>query len=150
MKKTILLCILLALSSCATKKIMIGDNEAKKDGEFALSSTFIKVKGKLFAGEFALRNLNDKKSVIILLSDIKCKWGDQTGHVKNDRPFNIGEKTINIHVLGVKNAKLKCEVPKKGSGEMQLIVKRIYNNVNHDGKSLGKVLTKDFVWKHSL
>ena len=149
MKKTILMSLLLALVSCATKKTIIGKNEVVKRGRLSISTPFLKSKSKLFAGEFSLRNLN-KKSIIIYLADIECKWGNQRGVVKNDRPFNIGEKVININSMGMKVAKFRCTVQSEGSGEMQLIVKRIYDNPNHDGKSVGKLLTKNIVWRYTL
>ena len=149
--KTLLSLVLLAtlLTSCATKKITVGENEVSKKGVFALSAKFLKQKKKLFAGEFAFHNLNSEKSYIIFLRDVQCKWGDQRGIARNDRPFNIGEKTINIHPGGTKMVKLRCDVPSKGKGEMQVAVKKIYDNKNHDGKSASKVFAKDIVWKYT-
>ena len=115
MTKILVLLAILAFSGCATKQIPITADEAVMKDVLSLNTTFIKKKSKLFTGDYHFRNLNPKKSIIVFLHDITCKWGDQMGVARNDRPFNIGEKTINLHIGALKPVKLRCDVPNDGS-----------------------------------
>ncbi|MBA2404894.1 MAG: hypothetical protein H0V66_09005 [Bdellovibrionales bacterium] len=148
MKKILILLAVLTIASCTTKKIPVTAEEATMKDVLTMNTPFIKKKSKLFTGDFHLRNLSAKNSMIIFLHDITCNWGDQVGVVRNDRPFNIGEKTINIPIGSVKTVKLRCDVSNTGSGEMSFTIKRIFDNANHDGQTAGSILGENLTWKY--
>lgn len=149
MKSIIIALAVLTLASCSTKRIPITADEAVMKDYLSMNTTFIKKKSKMFTGDFHMRNLSAKHSIIIFLHDIGCSWGDQIGIVRNDRPFNIGEKTINITIGSVKSVKLRCDVEKSGAeGEMSFTIKRVFDNPNHDGTTASSTLGENLVWKY--
>ena len=147
MTKILFLIAISIIAGCSTKKIPITSNEAALKDVLSFNTTFIKKKSKLFTGDYNFRNLSAKNSILIYLHDITCSWGNQAGIVRNDRPFNIGEKTIDIKIGAVKMVKLRCDVNNEGSGEMTFTIKKIYDNPGHDGKIAGATLGENLVWK---
>jgi hypothetical protein len=143
--KNIIVISTFLLFSCSRTTIL-GKNEVAVDNIISIKTPVLKEKSGYFAGEFVLTNLSDSQSIIINLTDISCKWGDQMGLIRYTLPFNIGEKKIDIKPHESKTAKLRCNVQSSGKGLKIVTISSIYSNPTNDGKTFGKMIAKDVSW----
>lgn len=145
------LIVFLAVGFCvpalATEKYTPGpDNKAVVKGVATLSVAWIKDKGKKFDVHVNIHNDNQDKGMIIFLSDMTCQRGNMGGTLKHTF-FNTGERTINFHPNETKEFNLVCNIGDESKGDFKILVSKIYENPSMDGRTVGKVIGKDIVWK---
>jgi hypothetical protein len=94
--------------------------------------------------DFDLTLINStEKGLIVYLYDISCMKGKVTGEVKHTF-FNTGERTIDFKPGQSKEFKLVCNLGSDvAANDFKVIVKRINENLNNDGKTTGKVLARN-------
>jgi hypothetical protein len=153
----IIVTFFILFASCSTIKIKPVGDEALSEikGLISLDATNLKIKSKYFAGRFLIinqtSNSKKKKKLLVYLRDIKCFRGEQAGRVKNNIPFNIGEKYIDIDPSQQKALHLKCLFPfSVDEGELKIVIEKVYDNPSMDGLTSGKTLAKDFTWSFNI
>ena len=135
----------LILSSCGGKKVAFDEAQKVKKEGVAVWTNWLKDKGKKFDLQFNIQN-EGKKDIIILLSDMSCFHGSVAGTLKHTF-FNTGERTIDIHPGQLKSFNLVCNMGGESQGDYKILISRVYENPNGDGKTRGKAIVNDLEWK---
>jgi hypothetical protein len=148
MKNHLLILSLLAFSPtlfAGRTDIAESDNKVTKPGVISLYAHWVKDKGKKYDIGYNMKNEHDK-GIIVLLSEVHCYRGSSQGQLKHTF-FNTGERTINFGAGELKSFNLVCQLGAENKGEYKITVGNVYENASGDGKTMGKVLAKDVVWK---
>lgn len=148
MKSVWLLCFL-SFTACKTT-YNLSENYASFPNVMKVWATTIENKKKKYTIDFSLRN-ESQKDVVVNLTDLKCYKGSALGEFTHPLKFmhhSLGEQHINLKAGETKSFQLLCDFRRPmGPGDYIIVVERIYENPNGDGKTLGKVLGKDLTWK---
>jgi len=132
-----ILSLLIFVSACANKKIAPDPTNVTT------------AKGDKFDINLHVQNEDPDQGIIIYLSDIRCSRGGRRGEMKHTF-FNTGERTIDFRPGEKKDFNLVCRTGSDGrGGEILIGVDRVYSNPGLDGRTVGKVIAKGLVWKHS-
>lgn len=142
--------LMIFVSACANKKIAPDPtNVTTAKGVISFWGAWVKDKGDKFDINLHVQNEDQDQGIIIYLSDIRCSHGGRRGEIKHTF-FNTGERTIDFRPGEKKAFNLVCRTGSDGrGGEILIGVDRVYSNPGLDGRTVGKVIAKGLVWKHS-
>ncbi len=87
------------------------------------------------------------KDLIIMHSDIRCFKGPKPGKL-TFTPSKSTDGSIALKAGASHNLKLVCRHGIKREGLPRLVISRIYENPNGDGKLRGRVIAENIEWKY--
>ena len=138
--------MVLAFAGCTSRHELVAEqNKVTRPNVISVSADWISDKGKKYDLGFNVHNEHNK-GIIILLKEFRCFKGKTEGVVKHAF-FNAGERTIDFRQGQMKQFKLVCTAKGEPGGEFKIIISKVYENPNDDGKTTGKVLAQNIEWK---
>lgn len=137
------------LSACGSRQVRSDESEAaKQDGVVKVWAAWVKDKGGKFDMNLNLKSEDEKKTILIYLSDISCGRGDLRGEVRHTF-FNTGERNIQFAPGQHKSFNAVCLLPGKTKGEYSVRIGKVFDNPSGDGKTAGKVIGENLVWRQA-
>lgn len=110
-------------------------------------------KKRLWILDAALENVSDEQ-IIVQLRDITCHRGEHEGKLEYQRPFGIGERTIDLAPGEKKRFDIKCAYsptkPPPEGDTLRLHIARVFADKVGDGRSLGDVIARDIEWSYLI
>lgn len=133
--------------ACGSRMIRQDMNSSVgKPGVIKVWANWVKDKKAKFDMNFSMVSENDDQMIIVFLADISCSRGGMAGQVKHTF-FNSGERTIQLAPRQGKNFNMVCYTPGPTTGEFNVTVAKVFENPSKDGKTPGKVIAENLVWK---
>ena len=147
MKKTLL--FLLLFSSCSSKYII---NSVQKNGSTNLdfSMNTIVPDDDSYEAILSIENLS-KKTLIIFTHDFVCEEGAQRGNLTffDLSTFRAGQ--VYLKSLERRDFKIKCSfLDLEGFKNPSFKVAKVYDNPNHDLRTIGRAIEEKLVWSAQL
>lgn len=123
-------------------------NKVEAKDVAAVWGEWLKDKSNKFDVRLGIEN-KSKAGIIVLLQDMDCAKGKAKGKMKHTF-FNTGERTIDFQPGEIKSFNMVCRLAFPATGYMEVRVAKVYANPNGDGKTRGKVIAENLVWKPEL
>ena len=138
---------LLPGAGCANKIFLTGsDYQVSGKQTLLVAAGWIKQKSDSFDVRLLLANQTDH-DIIIMLKDLDCARGGYTGTLVH-AAFGGGDRKIDVGPRGQKALTMVCLLDDgPETGEYQIVIRRVFDNPNADGATLGEVLAKNIEWK---
>jgi len=143
MKLALVILVAFGFVACGGKKVKVDESSAVTKADITLSAKWVKDKKRKFDVSFEIKN-GGKKDVLIAQGDIHCFRGDTQGILRG------GDRTIDIRAGEARSVQFTCDEFKGDvPGNFRVVIKRVFDNPNHDGITQGKVLASDLTWSHA-
>lgn len=135
---------------CSHHKVKLDQSQTKADasGVASMWISMIKEKGRKFDATLHIRN-ESKDKIIILLGDMDCSQGSETGTLKYTF-FNTGERIIDFGPNQEKSFIVVCKLPERTkTGEFAITAHHIFDNPSGDRTHPGKEIAHDLTTRYS-
>jgi hypothetical protein len=130
----------LTCAGCAHKKVTVDSTQMTKNAFLTFDVGFLKEKGKKYDLDLGVTNVSDN-DIIIMLNDMQCFKGTEQGILKHTF-FNTGERTIDFRKGQRKHFRMVCTLSGDSDGDYKIVVSRVFDNPEGDGKTKGKLLAE--------